>query len=206
MSKIELNLLRKNLRDVNRILDLGCGRNSILQHFAFNYSLGVDTFKPCIEESKKKGIHSDYLIGDITRLNFKASSFDAVIAFDILEHLNKPEAEKLINNMEKWASKVVIIRTTNGFQHQDPYEDNVYQIHRSGFSIPEFKNLGYRIYGTGFPKGFWRISHVINPTPYELNHVGNYKAKILGFFKEIGHFVVRNIPYFATALLCIKKL
>lgn len=102
MSKIELNLLRENLKNVNKILDLGCGRNSILQYFSFNYSVGVDIFKAYIEESKKKKIHSNYLLEDITRLNFKSSSFDAVVAFDVLEHLNKQEATKLIKTGFRW--------------------------------------------------------------------------------------------------------
>lgn len=205
MNKIEFNILQKKLKNIITILDLGCGHNSILQHFSFSYSFGVDIYKPYIEKSNLKGIHSDYFVGDVMKLDFEKRSFDAIIAFDILEHLEKPEAIKLINNIERWASRIIILRTTNGFQHQNSFEGNVYQEHRSCFSISEFKEMGYCIYGTGFMKGFCRLSHIINPKPYELDSMQNYKTKVPAFLKEIGYYVVKNFPLLASSLICIKE-
>ena len=49
--------------------------------------------------------------------------------------------------MEKIASKRVIIYTPHGFLPQGEYDNNHWQIHKSGWEIEEMQARGYRIVG-----------------------------------------------------------
>jgi hypothetical protein len=146
-SKDYLTLLRKELQNCTTVLDLGCSRNSPIQFCSVPYSVGVELFEPYLEESKRKGIHNQYIKADIRKLSFKQNSFDAVLALDVLEHLSNEESYELIEKMEEWAKKKVIIFTPNGFVWQNGYDNNPLQIHKSGGSVSELKNIGFKVYG-----------------------------------------------------------
>ncbi len=138
------------LNNVESVLDVGCGSNSPLakvqKHF---YSVGVDLFGPSIDKSKKAGIHDSYKKTNVLMIDriFKKKEFDAVIALDLIEHLEKKQGYDLIKKMSKLATKKVIVMTPNGFYKQEPYEENVYQIHRSGWDVNDFSKLGFTVRG-----------------------------------------------------------
>ena len=130
--------LERELAGMENVLDLGCGSNSPLAKVKKTFhSVGVDIFEPAIKKSRKLKIHDEYKISSVLEADkkLKASSFDAVIALDLIEHLNKADGVKLIKMMSKLAKKKVIIFTPNGYYNQDPYEDNPYQVHRSGWGV-----------------------------------------------------------------------
>ena len=85
-------------------------------------SCSVDIFEPYLVESKKKGIHEDYIVSDVMDLSNHVSknSHDAVIALDLIEHLDKDSGFKLLKMLERIAIKKVIIFTPNGFLRQVP--------------------------------------------------------------------------------------
>lgn len=142
--------LAKELQKIKSVLDVGCGSNSPLRKVKSNFSsVGVDVFEPSVKKSKKAAIHNKYKIGDILKIEsfFKHNSFDAVIALDVVEHFKKKEALNLIKSMEKIARKKIIIFTPFGFTQQHPYDGNPFQEHKSGWSIAEFKKMGYKVYG-----------------------------------------------------------
>jgi len=142
--------LGRYLNDVESVLDVGCGSNSplakIQKHF---YSVGVDMFQPSIEQSKNTGIHDAYKRGDVLAIDrmFGKKQFDAVIALDLIEHLQKKQGYDLVGKMGKLAKKKIIIMTPNGFYKQEPYEGNPYQVHRSGWDVDDFFKLGFTVRG-----------------------------------------------------------
>jgi SAM-dependent methyltransferase len=143
--------LKRELANCNSVLDLGCGKNTVLQCFDnIKYSVGVDKFEPYFEEGKK--VYNKYIIADVTEVGFPDKSFDAVMAMDILEHLTKEEGTKLIKNMEKWAKKKIIIFTPNGYVEQEGYGGNEYQLHKCGWSVKELEALGFKTHGIGGAK------------------------------------------------------
>ena len=132
------------------VLDVGCGADSPLKRVKKTFrSEGVDVFKESITVSKKKKIHDSYKLCDIRKLGsvYKKASFDTAIGLDVIEHLGKKESIKLIADMERIARKKVILLTPNGFYHQDAYDNNPYQVHKSAWGIEDLKRLGYRVYG-----------------------------------------------------------
>ena len=142
--------LEKELSDAKTVLDVGCGNWSPLANVKKTfYSVGIDIHRPSIEEIKKKKIHDEYKVGDVLELSkiFKPKSFDVVLALDVIEHFEKDSAIKLIRSMDKIARKKVIILTPNGFAKQDAYDGNLFQEHKSGWNISDFRRLGYKVFG-----------------------------------------------------------
>ncbi|MFX1504291.1 MAG: methyltransferase domain-containing protein [Promethearchaeota archaeon] len=193
-------LLEELIQDCDSCLDLGCGSNSPLSKIenSKQYCLGVDIFENYIEISKKKKIHNDYLLLNILEIDRKIpeKSFDCVLLLDVIEHLEKLDGIKLIKKIEKIAKKKIIIFTPNGFLHQDKYDDNIYQIHRSEWNYNIFKKLNFQIYGINGLK-FIRRERVC------------IKYKPVRFWRNFSNFsekFVKFIPKLAFHLLCVKNI
>lgn len=78
-----------------RILDLGCGSGAIiyfLREAGYRNILGIDTSAEQIAQAVELGI-GEVLRSDVFSFvrNTESESYDVVIAFDIIEHLTKPE-------------------------------------------------------------------------------------------------------------------
>ena len=72
-----------------RILDVGCGHGYI---FEFCRSVGADAVGIDIQWKELKVPHRGYfIVGDAQNLPLRDKSFDAIIAFELVEHLHNPE-------------------------------------------------------------------------------------------------------------------
>jgi SAM-dependent methyltransferase len=141
--------VKKELVGCETVLDLGCGRglNSPLLGMALTYALGVEIFEPYLEECRQKKIHSDYIRADIRGIEFKDSSFDAVLMLEVLEHFTREEGRLLLDKCSSWARKKVIISTPNGYLWQDGYDNNPFQEHKCGWSVEDLRRLGFSLIG-----------------------------------------------------------
>jgi predicted TPR repeat methyltransferase len=150
-----VEILKENiLFDCESILDVGCGvtQNSPLLHIApkMKKVVGIDLFEPSIEKNKKDMVYSEYHLADAMAIGdmFDENSFDCIVATDLLEHLSALEGLKFLEMAKKIAKKKVIIFTPNGYINQEPYDNNIYQIHKSGWSVSKLKAQGFhKIYG-----------------------------------------------------------
>jgi 2-polyprenyl-3-methyl-5-hydroxy-6-metoxy-1,4-benzoquinol methylase len=142
--------LESNLKGSKKILDVACGPYSPIRLISGQFkSEGIDIFEPSLDLSKKRKIHNTYKKGNIMNLEkyYKIRSFDSVICIDVIEHFKKTDAIKLIKKMEKIARLNVILMTPNGFYHQDHLHGNPYEEHKSGWSVVDLNNLGYKVFG-----------------------------------------------------------
>ncbi len=154
------NLLRRELTsDIKTVLDVGCGRGTFRVFRNFN-TTGIDIFRKSIEIARRNGNYKYLMIGDVSEMCFPDNYFDAVTCIEVVEHLEKPDAIKLIGNLERIARKKVIITTPWGFDDLPKGKENRYLEHQCGFEPMEFKQRGYR---TGaFALIRWRFG---NATP-----------------------------------------
>jgi GT2 family glycosyltransferase len=141
-------ILKRELSGCQTVLDLGCGSHSPLQACNTPFSVGVELFEPSLMESRRVGIHSQYIRGDVALINFKPRSFDAVIAVEVLEHLTAEEGTRFLRQMEEWAARKIVVTTPNGYFSQDPYDRNPLQQHRSGWDVDALRSLGFQVRGS----------------------------------------------------------
>lgn len=178
------------------VLDLACGYNSLIQYVNIPHKVGVELFPEYLEESKKKGIHNEYIQGDILLINIPAHSHDLIFCSEVIEHLEKKDGFVLLDNAEKWAKKKIIFTTPNGFLKQGEYDDNPLQIHKSGWSVEEFRERGYKVYGIGS----WKILK---------GEQGKMKYKPYFFWKVVADIAQKIVYYFpkqAFQLMVVKEI
>jgi len=170
------------------LLDIGCGKDSPIKHVVERgYSVGLDTFKPYILKSKRAKLHDDYVLASISHLCFKPKSFQTVALLEVLEHLNKSDGYKIMNQMDGLAKNKVVVFTPNGFLKQQEYEDNIHQKHLSGWAVRELENLGFSVYGiNGFrffrkEKAEYRINQLWYLALAGLSQVLAYRYPMIAF-------------------------
>ena len=193
----DLNIiLKRELFGCDTVLDLGCGYHSPLLICKIPFSVGVELCEPSLQDSRRKGIHSQYILADIRQIEFKPKSFDAVIAVEVLEHLTKQEGAQLLNKMETWARKKVVLTTPNGYMRQGAHENNPLQEHKSGWSVAELRKLEFKVFGF---QGWQRLR--------ESKFSVKYKPAFLwGRISDLTRKITYYYPKLAFQLLAIKQI
>ncbi len=138
--------------NVQRVLDLGAGRGiagAMLQLYREPPVLrGVDIHSPYAEFAKQ--FYTEMTIGDAVEVlsTIPSDSFDVVICFEMIEHLEKEKGYKLIAEMER-VGRTTFISTPSRFFPQPEYDDNIHQRHLSFWRGRDFRKCGYHVRGFG---------------------------------------------------------
>lgn len=189
--------LRRELEDCHSILDLGCGWNSLVRSLEpGHYAVGVDCFRPYLQQSKAKGIHADYVLADVRTVAFQPRSFDLVLACDVLEHLDKDEGQSLLRKMELIARKKTVIFTPNGFVSQDEYDENESQVHLAGWTPSELRGLGYEVRGINGLKWLRGERGAVRFKP----------RRVFCFLSNVSQHLAYRVPEVAFQMLAVKNL
>ena len=182
------------------VLDVGCGTSSPLAEGRdrFERLVGVDAFPEAIEASRARGSHDELIELDVRRLDeqFAPRSFDAVVAIDLLEHLERTEGLELLAGMERVARQRVVVFTPNGFVEQGPREANPFQVHRSGWSATDLESLGYRVTGI----------HGLRVLRGEEASIRFRPERAWSLASDLTQPVVRRVPRLAFHLLAVKEV
>lgn len=142
---------------IQTVVDLGCrdcwhtaGLPGITRH------VGVEIWPEALERGKQKAaaggiphfepVHDNalaYLRG------CKDGAFDAVLAIDLLEHLEESDGLDLLDEMKRVASRLAVVWTTLGFIQQAPYDvdgnPNPFEAHKWGPIPGQFIERGWRV-------------------------------------------------------------
>lgn len=141
--------LRTMTKPGDEVLELGCGKDSLLVRSGLIKRLrvtGVDIFKPYVDLHNSSGLYKKCILADITKIDFEPDQFDAVVCMDVLEHITKDEGTALLAKMKIWGRKV-IITTPNGAVPGIPSDSNIHQEHQSGWTAEELEAYGYTVRG-----------------------------------------------------------
>lgn len=142
------------------LLDIGCGivpQEYVSAHVQIccePYSEYVERLQKVVSDKRGR----NYVVlnmgwGDAINF-FPENSVDTVILVDVIEHLDKDEGMRLLEQTVKLARKQVIIFTPYGFmpQHHHDGKDawglsgGSWQEHKSGWVPADFKGDGWRFY------------------------------------------------------------
>lgn len=199
--------LQQELRDCESVLDLGCGPSSPLQYCKnIKYSVGVETFKPYLEKSKGKKIHTEYIEKRVEEVDFPEKSFDAVVMIEVLEHLPEKIGYAMLEKAEKWAKKKVIVSTPNGFLPQKALDNNPFQKHLSGWSIKTMKELGFHCRGlAGFK--FLRQEAPVSGAGDDFMASIRLRPRFFWFIAAtLSQLLTYRFSRYAFELFCVKNL
>lgn len=193
-----VGLLRKALQGCESALDIGCGGTSPMRFVRGLRVTGLDGYPPALEEARKSGTHDDYVLGNVTRLGeaFPNRKFDACVALDLIEHLQKEDGRRLFDEMERLARKRVVIATPNGFLPQKSKNGDL-QEHLSGWTADEMRERGYKVFGMYGPKSLRGEYHLIIKKPRAF---WTLVSLSLHYLDTLNH------PEKAAALFCVKEV
>jgi SAM-dependent methyltransferase len=183
--------LREELSGCESVLDLGCGYSSPLQHCGVAFSVGVELDESYLEESRKKKIHNEYIKADVRKVDFEPRNFDAVLCLRVIEHLTKQEGRELMEKMEKWARKKVVLTTG-----RKPYWHEILggesKEHKSIWTANELRGLGYNVRGMAG----WGYDGIVRYGPY------SSRRMVLDLFQRI----ILYFPKLAYQMFATKRL
>ena len=75
--------------------------------------IGIDIYLPFLKKVKRHRIYDDIIKAHVAYLPFRSSTFDTVLASEIAEHLSEHEAERMVVDAIRVASKATIVTTPN---------------------------------------------------------------------------------------------
>jgi SAM-dependent methyltransferase len=189
-------------RSSKSILDIGCGKgSSIVRQMRTKvkgqYIVGCDIFSNYVKKSKQAELYDERVVADARHLPFIPRSFELVFCLEVIEHLAKPDGEKLLSSLECISSKEVALSTPVGFMFQGQSDEDPYQTHESAWFPVDFKKRNYRVIGVVGPFFLRGRHHYASSDKYFLSlaQIGNL---LLQPFFQI-------IPYIAFQMICVKK-
>jgi 2-polyprenyl-3-methyl-5-hydroxy-6-metoxy-1,4-benzoquinol methylase len=208
--KTTRSIIERYAKMSENVLDLGCGRNSLILELNLNVNYtGVEAFEPYIEQIKSKqlsginpNLKSVKLINDdILSIDFKENEFDLILIIDVIEHLNKIDAYELIEKAKKWTSRFLIVSTPNGFVEQATLDKNHLQKHISGWDVEEIKELGFSVKGLAGLKILRRDFHATNWTEDISLSIRWRPRKIWLIFAAVSQCLVYYLPKYAYQII-----
>jgi cyclopropane fatty-acyl-phospholipid synthase-like methyltransferase len=102
-----LRLLRDllpRLQPGSTVLDLGCGNGvpALREIVRLHKGIGVDISKTQIDLAESNVPSAELLCADVMELQFPPRTFDAVVAFYVLDHLPREEHARLFAKIYEW--------------------------------------------------------------------------------------------------------
>jgi SAM-dependent methyltransferase len=125
--------LKKLVRRNSKVLEAGCGAGYFLRCLERRYDVaGMDISQAALQSAGEK-TKAELYCGSVEKLPFKDSTFAAIIAFDLLEHLNSPEMFLKESKRVLSEGGIIVISTPN----PDSFGSRIKP------RMPEFKGLPY---------------------------------------------------------------
>lgn len=115
--------------------------------------VGCEGYLPNVEMSRMTGAYSEVIHVRFPPLPFPDRSFDTVLLMEIVEHLEKTEAYRLIDEAKRIARKRVIVSTPNFSMLREGHDTitgfNELEHHLCYISRRDLRRMGFTVYGAG---------------------------------------------------------
>jgi SAM-dependent methyltransferase len=239
--KWEKILKLASLRKGMKVLDLGCGRGEVEFYLAKKgiTVIGIDYSKDAVKiasaslKTMPKNVQRfvKFYCLDAKKIDFGKNSFDAVVSFDVFEHLYKKELDIVMKNIStalKENGLLIVHTETNKIYLDFTHKYFVYPI---GSLLVKINNIFVSKDYQGPPKDprneYHKSQHVNEPTIFYLRRLFNsysFKGKIisvtgvlkpvLGWKDIIYNVVVCLYPFslfpplnilFTTEYICLMR-
>jgi len=193
-----LGEIRASVQGCETVLDVGCGNASPMRFVSGPHLVGIDGYAPSLDEARRNRTHDEYILGDVKQLTelCQTRRFDACVSLDVIEHLHKEDGFRMLEAMERLATRRVVIFTPNGFVPQKS-KDGDLQEHLSGWTADEMRARGYRVVGVYGPKSLRGEYHRIK-----------YQPRVFWVLVSLSlHYLhTRSRPEKSAAIFCVKDL
>lgn len=190
--------LRSVLHGCSTVLDVGCGGSSPLRFVDALSLVGVEGWRPNVLKAVEDGTHDTVFEGRAEEIGglFADNQFEAVVALDVVEHLVKDKGAQFLKELERVASKLVVVLTPNGFLPQHSADGDLEE-HLSGWTVTEMTELGYEVTGM---YGYKNLRG-------ECQNLKGRPKFVWGVISEFTHYLyTRKHPQSAAALFCVKRI
>ena len=139
---------------IESIIDLGCGDlwwtanlPGVVRHIGVD--LWPEQLRLAWERRPVRGWES-YCLDALEFLKSCLDSYvDAVLAIDIVEHLEKEEGLEILDEMPRVARKLIVCWAPLGLLERGPYNpdltENPYQVHKWGPEPEDFQSRGWEV-------------------------------------------------------------
>jgi len=139
--------------DPQSVLDVGCGFglwgflcreyldvwNGRVQPHEWQVRIdGIELWEPYIQ-AHQRALYTDIIVQDIREALKHLGEYDVIIAGDVIEHLDKPEAEEVLDTLYEKARKALLVNIplTGNWDHPIQY-GNPGELHRSQWVVEDF--------------------------------------------------------------------
>lgn len=135
------------------IADLGCGKGvngfliRISRYLQGAKIIGVEINEDYISFCNKYNIYDEIIKKSLPNLSFKTKSVELILCTEVIEHLNRKDGLKLLDEIDRVCKGRAIITTPNIFFKTMPGDPD--DKHLSLWTIADFKSRGYKVYGIG---------------------------------------------------------
>lgn len=194
-------IVARKVSNYSTVCDIGCGENNYyigkIKMNRGGWKVGCDIFQPSVFLAKEKGIYNFLVVADLKQLPFKSKIFDVVLAVHVVEHVDKKEGE-VFKELERIARRLLIIITPRGYV---PFSfegtgNNVYQEHRAGYDIEDFRKYNFQVRGIG--------CRFLCNRMYKEGKIPIPLRRIFSAMSIISTFVTYFLPRKADHLFCMK--
>jgi len=157
----EIDCICSRLNSNAKILDVGCAIGDYPKYLTEkcdnNFDvIGIDSSKNMINEAKKNAPKAKFEVMDIRKLEFPKQTFDAIVCFAVLIHLNDEECVEVLNKFDeiiKYNGLIAInvmewIKDEKEIFEDEPFNSKYktyFNRYKKQFFMDYFKNKNYTV-------------------------------------------------------------
>lgn len=129
-------------------------------------------------------------------------AFDVVLAFDVIEHLDKSGGYLLLYEMDRIGRDCQIIFTPTGFLWQPPSRNNPHNAHISGWRPKELKSLGWKN-----QTGLMGFKYLMAPYgAQKFSSTSKIATALIGNGMKLSQVLARPFPSLAHSFFATKEI